>query len=94
MALWARWNNCAKTPLTESRNQGQIQIRTWKSPSDAADVVLYAIDGWGHQWPGRFFTSRLAPEDPLYGFDAAEIIWDFFKVRQQGEGGSAVVSQE
>ncbi|MCF8035836.1 MAG: hypothetical protein K9K62_03070 [Desulfobacteraceae bacterium] len=50
------------------------------SPS-GADVVLYAIDGWTHQWPGRHFTGKLSAEDPLRDFDAAEIIWHFFKIR-------------
>lgn len=88
MAFWVRQNDCEKNPLTESLYQGQVKITTWKSRSNKADVVLYAIDGWGHQWPGRFFTSRLAPENPLHNFDAAEIIWDFFKVRQRKQGGS------
>ena len=29
--------------------------------------------------PVKFFSADLAEDDPLKNFDAAEIIWDFFK---------------
>jgi len=32
---------------------------------------------------GEYFTADLAEDDPLKNFDAAEIIWDFFKSRRR-----------
>jgi len=46
-------------------------------------VALWLIQGWGHVWPGKYFTTDLAEDDPLKNFDAAEIIWDFFKSRRR-----------
>lgn len=43
-------------------------------------TVLCKLDGWGHLWPGPFFTGKLSEDDPLYNFDAAEMIWSFFKL--------------
>lgn len=42
-----------------------------------ADLVLYAINGGGHTWPGH---PRLAPElgATNMDMDAGEVIWDFF----------------
>jgi poly(3-hydroxybutyrate) depolymerase len=41
-------------------------------------VVLYTIAGWDHRWPGGVVTADVPKGDPLYGFDATAIIWDFF----------------
>jgi len=38
---------------------------------------------WAHMWPGRYFTAGLAKDDPLKDFDAAEIIWRFFKAHRR-----------
>jgi polyhydroxybutyrate depolymerase len=42
-------------------------------------TVLTTIAGWGHIWPGPTFTADLPADDPLHNFDAAELIWSFFK---------------
>jgi poly(3-hydroxybutyrate) depolymerase len=45
--------------------------------------VLYLIKNWGHVWPGKYFTAKLAEGNPLKDFDATEIIWDFFRSHHQ-----------
>ena len=42
-------------------------------------VALNLIKDCGHVWLGKYFTTTLAEDNPIKGFDAAEIILDFFK---------------
>ncbi|MBS3756504.1 MAG: prolyl oligopeptidase family serine peptidase [Desulfobacterales bacterium] len=82
-AFWVKHNRAVQKPSINYLHDQRVKVTTWKGSPKGADVVLYAIDGWGHQWPGRHFTALLDPEDPLRNFDAAEIIWHFFKTRQR-----------
>ena len=52
-------------------------------PEKRGDVELYALEQWGHVWPGPHFTGKLASDDALKDFDAAEIIWEFFQRYQR-----------
>jgi polyhydroxybutyrate depolymerase len=79
--FWADHNKCQKDSAIKNLGKGKIQVTTWSGSPDQADVILFTLHGWGHKWPGRFYTSRLSRQDPLYDFDAAEIIWDFFKTK-------------
>jgi polyhydroxybutyrate depolymerase len=79
VAFWVETNRCDSRPETEELNNGRVIRQIWSDRRDHNDVVLFTIEEWGHEWPGRFFTNRLEDSDPLYGFDAAAIIWDFFK---------------
>lgn len=77
--FWVGHNGCTRTPVVSSMAAGAVQIQTWEACRDSSVVSLYTIKGWGHTWPGPYFTARLSGDDPLRGFDAAEIIWDFFR---------------
>ena len=77
--LWVRQNRCNPLPVKQEIRDGGIEISSWTDCRGGAAVQLYALQGWGHQWPGPYFTDRLEPQDPLYGFDAARAIWQFFK---------------
>ena len=79
VAFWVENNHCDSTPKTEELYGGRIIRQTWLDTENHNNVVLFTIEEWGHTWPGRFFTDRLEDSDPLHGFDAAAIIWDFFK---------------
>jgi polyhydroxybutyrate depolymerase len=79
LEAWARRNGCSTEPVTWRERQGKVHVTTWQGGTNGADVVLYTLKGWGHDWPGPFFTGRLDPRDPLQGFDAARMVWDFFK---------------
>ena len=81
--FWAEQNACDLMPLKSELRNGRIEITSWLDCSGRATVELYALDGWGHRWPGPFFTDRLDPQDPLHGFDAAEIVWRFFDRHQR-----------
>jgi polyhydroxybutyrate depolymerase len=79
LTLWIRRNKCSTEPVTRHERRGKVRVATWQDCAQGADVVLYTLEGWGHDWPGPYFTAKLDGEDPLRDFDGARIIWDFFK---------------
>jgi polyhydroxybutyrate depolymerase len=76
--FWVDRNRCRRTPVTEQLRQDRVIREAWRQGREGTEVELYTINDWGHVWPGRYFTDSLGDGDPLHGFDAAEIIWDFF----------------
>jgi polyhydroxybutyrate depolymerase len=77
--FWVTRNGCSPQVVSKELNAGSVLLTSWVDCKDKADVALYLIRDWGHVWPGSYFTADLAEGDPLRNFDAAEIIWDFFK---------------
>jgi len=77
--FWVQRDDCNPRPATTNLNNGRVQVKSWGVCREDTEVVLYLIENWGHVWPGKFFTADLAEDDPLKNFDAAEIIWDFFR---------------
>ncbi|MFZ3046747.1 MAG: PHB depolymerase family esterase [Desulfatirhabdiaceae bacterium] len=78
IGFWIEQNGCQDTPVTEHFCDGAVLQTTWTGCRDQTQVVLITLGGWGHSWPGPYFTRSLDADQPLYHFDAAEIIWDFF----------------
>ncbi len=76
VAFWTKYNHCREIPQTQSLRQGRVLVQTWSDEERRAPVVLYTLENWGHGWPGVSSTSTLE-DDPLQGFDAAEVIWTF-----------------
>ncbi len=85
-SLWARQNACKPLPEKRELREGTVELSSWMDCSDWVAVKLYTLRGWGHQWPGPFFTDRLEAQNPLRGFDAAELIWQFFKQYKRQPG--------
>lgn len=77
--FWVEHNGCTESTAAKSDTRSAASIQTWETCRDQAIVSLYTIENWGHVWPGPYFTTDLPADDPLYNFDAAEIIWHFFK---------------
>ena len=84
--FWVSNNGCRKRNAGKSLEDGRVQITTWGNCTNGADVALLLIKGWGHVWPGPYFTSELEMSHPLRDFDAAELIWTFFKSHQRVSG--------
>lgn len=78
--FWVTRNGCSPQVISRDLNAGSVLVKSWLNCKNNAEVALYVIKNWGHVWPGSYFTAALAKNDPLSNFDAAEIIWDFFKV--------------
>lgn len=77
--FWKAVNGCKGAPAVSSSFNGAVQTQTWDDGKETSPTVLCKIYGWGHVWPGPYFTARLPANDPLLNFDAAEMIWQFFK---------------
>ncbi len=89
LGFWAAFNGCnaaaESTEITPETDDAKTQVRilTVDCPADTG-VVLYAIMGGGHVWPGQ----RPGTISPLAGavnqdIDAAEEIWTFFAQHQR-----------
>lgn len=73
--FWAARDGCGRTLTTSSG--GSILEEVREGCTDGTAVVLYAIRGQGHAWPGG---TRGAPwaDPPSREIDATETIWSFF----------------
>ena len=81
--VWIGTNQCGIQPQIQEKCRGKVRVTSWGPCRGDCTLVLYQLYGWGHVWPGAFFTNDLPPGDPLRGFDAAHIIWDFFKSKKR-----------
>jgi polyhydroxybutyrate depolymerase len=79
IGFWVSHNGCNPRAADSYLNNGSVHIKSWGVCRNDTEVALYLLENWGHVWPGKYFTADLAEDDPLKNFDAAEIIWDFFK---------------
>jgi polyhydroxybutyrate depolymerase len=83
--FWLKCNECDSIPASEWLATGNVKMEKWGNLRNPDQVRLYSIAYWGHRWPGNFFSSNLPDNDPMKNFDAAEIIWDFFKSRRRSD---------
>lgn len=81
--VWIQNNGCRPEPFIHKERKDAVTVTTWSNCRDDADVVLVQLQDWGHVWPGADFTNDLAVDDPLKGFDAARIVWDFFRTKRR-----------
>lgn len=81
--FWVDHNGCNSRTAETDLNSGSVHLKFWGVCRNDTEVALYLIENWDHRWPGKFFTAKLADDDPLKNFDAAEIIWDFFKTKRR-----------
>ncbi len=79
---WVKSNGCDENALSDTLSKDgdkmKVTRRTYGGSKDGADVVLVAIEGGGHTWPGRqlpiAFLGRSARN-----ISANELIWEFFQ---------------
>jgi len=83
MGYWVKANQCASIPLREPMMDGRVLKETWTGNMNGGEVILYTLEGWKHSPPTRYHTQRLPGTDPLKGFHATDIIWEFFKGHQR-----------
>jgi len=77
--FWLTHNRCVPQAEEDSLCQGAIVRSTWSDSQGNVRVQRYTLNSWGHVWPGPYFTDTLQHDHPLHGYDAARVIWDFFK---------------
>jgi polyhydroxybutyrate depolymerase len=77
--FWLKANQITTAPKREGARGGRVVQDRWMAQGDDPKVVLCTLEGWKHTIPTMYFTNKLPEADPLKGFDATAIIWDFFK---------------
>lgn len=85
--FWVTQNGCKPHPVIQTLYEGKVVLKSWTDCTNTTEVALYLLNGWGHVWPGYSLTAGLAADDPLRSFDAAEILWAFFKSHQRRSNG-------
>jgi polyhydroxybutyrate depolymerase len=84
--FWVTNDKCASPPIVtqlpdkDPSDGTTVRTETYGGCQDNTEVVLYAVEGGGHTWPGGL---QYAPEWRIgrtsRDFDASEVIWQFFK---------------
>lgn len=82
---WVKINGCPPNPLVTRLNDkdphdgATVRVETYKTGKSGADVILYAVEGGGHTWPGGVqYLPQTTIGTTCKDFDACRVIWDFF----------------
>lgn len=78
VAGWAKHNRCAVAPA-DSALSSQVIRTTYRDCADSATVVLYTLQGGGHQWPGGKALPAWWVGPMNNGVDATRQLWEFFE---------------
>ncbi len=86
LRFWAKQNQCPGSPLItyepdRDPNDGtRVRREAYVPCGHETEVVLYAVEGGGHTWPGgdQYLPARIIGKTSR-DIDANEVIWDFFK---------------
>jgi polyhydroxybutyrate depolymerase len=79
VTYWSQANNCRDTNVREyDEAYTGLQIQFYQQCDEGAMVMLYAIPGLGHTWPGA--NQRAAGHPIPHELNANFIIWGFFEI--------------
>lgn len=84
--FWVKHNQCdlipdiVMLPDNDRNDRSRVKVFTYKNNKNGADVLLYAIEGGGHNLPG----SNTQDYPYILGrknrdINGPEVIWEFFK---------------
>lgn len=84
--FWVAHNQCLPSPIItwkpdkDPRDDTRVRRELHGEGKDGAEVILYAIEGGGHIWPGgwQYLPERIIGKANR-DIDANEVIWNFFK---------------
>jgi polyhydroxybutyrate depolymerase len=83
--FWVNIGKCTASPVitqlpdTDPSDGTTTQIETYGGCQDGTEVVLYAVKGGGHTWPGGLqYASEAVIGRTSRDFNASEVIWQFF----------------
>ncbi|MDR7486081.1 MAG: PHB depolymerase family esterase [Armatimonadota bacterium] len=84
--LWAAHNDCPPTatvtwePDRDPQDGTRVRREAYRPCRDGTEVVLYAIEGGGHTWPGgwQYLPQRIVGRTSR-DIDANEVIWTFLR---------------
>lgn len=83
LRFWSSHNGCERHQRAPVPAFLGVVLDSWSDCVDDAAVQLYTLGDWGHRWPRAALTDETGAGDAYYGFDAAEIIWSFFKQHER-----------
>jgi polyhydroxybutyrate depolymerase len=83
---WAGHNQCPSPPTVamepdrDPQDGTRVRRETYGPCRDATEVVLLAVEGGGHTWPGgwQYLPERVIGRTSR-DIDANEVLWDFFR---------------
>ena len=78
-ADWARRNRCDSV-AAESEVAEDVVRLDYTDCADDADVVLYTVNGGGHQWPGGRRLPEFLVGHYSASVNATRLMWEFFSV--------------
>ena len=84
--FWIEHNLCSTTPVVteepdlDPKDGTSVTSKLYRNEIDGTEVILYAINGGGHTWPGGFqYLPSWFIGKTCRDIDANKIIWAFFK---------------
>jgi polyhydroxybutyrate depolymerase len=84
-AFWRKWDGTSAQPgvgnLPGQAHDGTVVRRkVYAGGKQGVEVVVYAIEGGGHTWPGgpQYLPAFLIGK-ASHNLEATQTIWDFFK---------------
>lgn len=84
---WVNHNNCSSTPIIawepdrDPQDSTRVRREVYAGGREGTEVILYAIEGGGHTWPGgnQYLPVSIVGRVSRDMTDASEFIWNFFK---------------
>lgn len=83
---WVNHNQCSSSPSIsmepdrDPKDGTRVRKELYSECRESSEVVLYAVEGGGHTWPGgdQYLPQWIIGKTNR-DIDANEVIWDFFK---------------
>jgi polyhydroxybutyrate depolymerase len=80
---WVRANGCREEPATEVLpdrvgDGTAVTAKSYRGGKGGAEVVLVAVGGGGHTWPGRVLGTRTLGR-ATRNVSANDLMWEFFR---------------
>ena len=84
--FWVNHNQCLLPPAIsiepdkDPKDDTRLRREAYNQCRESSEVVLYAIEGGGHTWPGGHqYLPQWIIGKTSRDIDANEVIWEFFK---------------
>lgn len=81
-ARWAQRNQCRGQ--ADSTVAPDVVATTYAGCADDASVLLYTVEGGGHEWPGGKPLPALLFGRTTHTIDATRLMWAFFRRHASG----------
>ncbi len=83
---WVTHNQCSSSPTVfmepdrDPKDGTRVRREVYAQCGEGAEVILYAIEGGGHTWPGGDqYLPKIIVGKTSRDIDANGVIWNFFK---------------